>query len=72
VEEHARPVAGQAAIGSFREFLATAVDRVDDVTDELSVTEAVDRLDFTDLRPALHPMALSHRDDVERLYEVLA
>lgn len=66
------PVAGPGAIGAFREFLSTAVDRVAAVTDERSVDEAVEQVDFTDLRPALHPMALSHRDDVERLYEVLA
>ncbi|MFB6310924.1 MAG: MBL fold metallo-hydrolase [Salinirussus sp.] len=66
------PVAGPEAITSFRSFLETVRDRVEAATAERSVENAVTALDFTDLRPALHPMALSHRDDVERLYEVLS
>jgi hypothetical protein len=42
------------------------------VTDELTVDEAVEDVEIDDLRPRLHPMALSHRDDIERLEAVLA
>jgi cyclase len=65
------PVAGPDAISEFASFLETAMERVAAVTDDQTVDEAVESVQFDDLRPPLHPMALSHRDDVERLYAVL-
>ncbi len=64
-------VAGPEAIPEFASFLETAMDRVASVVDEMTLDRAVEEVAFDDLRPPLHPMALSHRDDVERLYAVL-
>jgi cyclase len=66
------PVAGPEAITEFRSFLRTAMDRVERARDELSVEAAMDSIDFDDLRPQLHPMERSRREDVEYLYETLA
>jgi len=66
-------VGGAEAIPEFRSFLETAIERVEDGIDEgLSAAELAERVSFTDLRPALHPMEASHRHDVDRLYEALS